>query len=79
VTVIYRIAGSETKANSNTNEPPNAMHLQLSDREVYLFDLMSYLLVCEVGICYEYFAHTNHRGGKSVIWNMHEDMKDKFT
>lgn len=61
VTVIYRISGDDKATNDVI---PNALLLHLTEREIYLYDIMSQFLVLEIGICFDYFAHINHRGGK---------------
>ena len=57
---MYRIE-SENSAN------PNAVFLPQTDREVYLFDILSAFLVNEVGINYSYFAHINSKGEAEFI------------
>jgi hypothetical protein len=61
VTVIYTIAGAGGGADRE-NSVPNALDIQVVDREVYLFDVMSNFLVHQVGISYSYYAHINHKG-----------------
>ena len=54
--MIYRLE-------SEKSSHPNAVFLPQTDREIYLFDVLSAFLVNEVGINYAYFAYINSKGG----------------